>query len=138
MHGMMMFGVGPLFIVVVLVGWWFVIGGLRAADRRRRLHSRRPEAESAVSEGSGEAHLARLESTIFRLAAAHAGRLTLSDVVIGTGLPMKDAEKVMDRLSDGTHVRFEVTDSGTVYYEFPELASGAPANETRDAVSPPT
>jgi hypothetical protein len=61
------------------------------------------------------------ESAIFNLAYRLKGRITLSDVIIETGLGMKEAESVINRMLDGIRVRMEVDDSGLVVYEFPEI-----------------
>jgi len=61
------------------------------------------------------------EGEIFRLADEMKGRLTLSDIVIATDLNLKEAERVIDSMVDGTHVTMEVKDSGRVVYEFPEI-----------------
>lgn len=63
----------------------------------------------------------RREGEIFRLADEMKGRLTLSDIVIATNLNLKEAERVIDSMVDGTHVTMEVRDSGRVVYEFPEI-----------------
>ncbi|MEW5815522.1 MAG: hypothetical protein AB1798_09045 [Spirochaetota bacterium] len=62
-----------------------------------------------------------LESKIFRLAYKMKGRITLSDIVIETGLGMKEAEAYIEKMVDGIRVRMEVSDQGIVYYEFPEI-----------------
>ncbi len=62
-----------------------------------------------------------IETVIFRLADEMKGRLTVSDIVIGTNLGLKEAERVIDRLVDGAHVTMEVNESGRVIYEFPEI-----------------
>jgi len=67
-----------------------------------------------------------LESKVFRLASRLGGRLTISDVVIETDLSVAEAESFMDHLVDGSHVRMEVTDEGSVIYEFPELMGRDP------------
>lgn len=61
------------------------------------------------------------ETAIFKLADEMKGRVTVSDVVIATDLGLKDAERIIDALVDGVHVSMEVTDSGRVVYEFPEI-----------------
>lgn len=71
-------------------------------------------------EGYGSSHDG-LENRIFKLAYEMKGRLTLSDVVVGTNLTMKEAESSMNRMVDGSHVRMEVEDDGTILYEFPEI-----------------
>ncbi len=62
-----------------------------------------------------------LENRIFKLAYDLKGKLTLSDVVVGTSLTMKEAEDYMNRMVDSSHVRMEVEDDGTILYEFPEI-----------------
>ncbi len=62
-----------------------------------------------------------LENRIFKLAYDLKGRLTLSDVVIGTSLTMREAEDYLNRMVDSSHVRMEVEDDGTILYEFPEI-----------------
>ena len=61
------------------------------------------------------------EGEIFRLADEMKGRLTVSDIVIATNLNLKEAERVIDSMVDGTHVTMEVKDNGRVVYEFPEI-----------------
>jgi len=61
------------------------------------------------------------EHQIFRLANKLKGRITISDIVINTGLGIKEAEEVMNKLVDGMRVRMEVDDRGIVVYEFPEI-----------------
>ena len=62
-----------------------------------------------------------IQSTLFKLADEMKGRLTVSDIVIGTNLGLKEAEEAIDELVDGIHVTIEVSDSGRVIYEFPEI-----------------
>jgi len=62
-----------------------------------------------------------LEARIFRVAYKRKGRLTISDVVLETGLSIKEAEETVNAMVDGTRVRMEVDDRGLVVYEFPEI-----------------
>ena len=71
---------------------------------------------SSTSYSTGE-----WESKIFKLANTFKGRLTLSDIVLETGLGLKEAEQVIEQMIDGIHVRMEVRDDGIVVYEFPEI-----------------
>ena len=64
-----------------------------------------------------------IETRIFRAAFKHSGSLTVSDIVLETGLGVREAEEVINGLVDGTHVRMEVQDNGLVVYEFPEIIS---------------
>ena len=83
---------------------------------------RRVRSDS-VSSGAGATQLAgdETDAQIFRLAQDHGGRLTVSDVVVSTGMTAARAEEALQRLTDGVRVRMEVKDSGRVVYEFVEL-----------------
>lgn len=61
------------------------------------------------------------EHKIFRLADKLRGKLTVSDIVIHTGLGIKEAEDTMNAMVDGIRVKMEVDDRGIVVYEFPEI-----------------
>ena len=61
------------------------------------------------------------DARIFKLADRREGRLTISDVVIETGLSVEEAEQLMQKMVDNTRVRMEVDDRGMVFYEFPEI-----------------
>ncbi len=62
-----------------------------------------------------------LDSRVFRLAHRNGGRVTVSQVVMETGMSLEQTEAYMDQLCDGIRVRMEVSDGGLVTYEFPEL-----------------
>jgi len=63
-----------------------------------------------------------LESVVFSLAYRRKGRITVSDVIVETGLGMRDAEEFINGMVDGIRVRMEVDeDRGFVVYEFPEI-----------------
>lgn len=62
-----------------------------------------------------------IEARIFRLAHKMKGRLTLSDIVIETGLDLKNAEEVINSMVDSVRVRMEIDDRGLVVYDFPEI-----------------
>lgn len=61
------------------------------------------------------------QSDIFQLARKLKGRITLSDIVIETGVTLKEAETIIEAMIDGSHVTMEVRDNGRVVYEFPEI-----------------
>ena len=64
------------------------------------------------------------DSRVFRLAYQNGGRVTVSQVVMETGMSLEQAEAYLDQLCDGVRVRMEVSDNGRVTYEFPELTDG--------------
>jgi len=70
-----------------------------------------------------------IDAQIFRAAKQQRGRLTISDLVIETGWSAKEAEKALERLADGIHVRMNVSDKGRIEFEFPDLLG---YHETKD------
>ena len=63
----------------------------------------------------------QVDGALFRLAKRRGGRITLSDIVIETGLGLKEAERYMDAMADQSHVSLEADDRGRPVYLFPEL-----------------
>jgi hypothetical protein len=76
-------------------------------DRVRSLESRRSASPD--------------DARIFKLAYRLKGRITVSDIVVETGLGVNDAESLIQSMVDNAHVRMEVDDNGIVTYEFPEI-----------------
>ena len=64
-----------------------------------------------------------MESRIFRLAYKLRGKVTVSDVILETGMGLSEAEEFLDRLADGVRVVMEVSTGGLVTCEFPEIIS---------------
>ena len=62
-----------------------------------------------------------LHSKIMRLAFDQGGEVTVTDVVMATGLSIKKAEEELNDLVDGLRIKMEVRDSGIIVYEFPEI-----------------
>lgn len=62
-----------------------------------------------------------IEARIFKLAYRLQGRITVSDVVVDTGLHVEESERVLERIVDNQHVRMEVSSDGLMIYEFPEI-----------------
>jgi hypothetical protein len=58
---------------------------------------------------------------IYKLAYKLGGRITVSDIVVETGLEVEEAEELIESMVDNQRVRMEVQDDGLVIYEFPEL-----------------
>lgn len=61
------------------------------------------------------------DAVIYRLAKKLKGRVTVSDVVVATGMSSDQAEQLLQKMVDGTRVRMEVSSEGMVLYEFLEL-----------------
>lgn len=70
---------------------------------------------------SSKAGVQSIESNIMALALKNNGVLTVTDVIIETGLSIKQAEETLNTMVDGYRVKMEVKDSGIIVYEFTEL-----------------
>lgn len=115
----MMFPFFPLFLVLPVLGFIFIARMIRGQMRRRLGPESVPPAAreaDSVPLGAGA-----LEGRLFALAHRLGGTLMVSDVVMGLGLGTREAEALLDRLSDEVHVRIVLSDEGRIRYEFPEI-----------------
>jgi hypothetical protein len=113
----------PFFLLLPLLAFLFltrVLSGTLRAGYRRRLEAR-PTQTPESEEARRRATAGRFESRVFGLAYRLGGTLSVSDVVIETGLGAREAEAVLDSLTDEVHVRVAVMDEGAIRYEFPEI-----------------
>jgi type III secretory pathway component EscV len=116
MHMGFMFPGFPVFFLVFLISivaaaiFFSVNGG-----RRRQKMRRHGSGESITTDRSSIQH------RIMRLAQDRGGSLTVTDVVLATGVSIKQAEETLNGMVDGFRIKMEVTDSGIVHYEFEEL-----------------
>lgn len=62
-----------------------------------------------------------MESEIYRLAKKNGGTLTVSDVVVETGIDPEEAESLLRKITDGYRVQMDVTEAGRIRYRFTEL-----------------
>jgi hypothetical protein len=118
----MFFFFGPLFFIlpllVLLVASRFLSGLFRHAMR----DALPAEAGGKLLRREIDFGRARaLESRVFSLAYRMGGRVTVSDVVIDSGLGIKDAEALLDGMTDELRVRMVLDEGGLVAYEFPEI-----------------
>ena len=107
----------PLLVVFLVV---------RAVTRYRRVNNRfappSPDDYVGVSRSARVLGGASEDAKIFKLAYKLKGRVTLSDIVVETGMNLQDAQRVVESMGDNAHVRMEVDENlGTVTYEFPEI-----------------
>ncbi len=83
-----------------------------------------------------------IEARVFKLAYRLHGRITVSDVVVDTGLSVDEAERILERMVDNQRVRMDVTQAGLMIYEFPEIiarlqgANGPLSWEDHEVVEP--
>lgn len=62
-----------------------------------------------------------LERRILKLAKARGGALTVTDVAAELDLSLEAAEKLLNEMEDGFRIVSDVTDTGIIVYEFPEV-----------------
>jgi hypothetical protein len=128
---MMMFAVFPFLAIFFFL---FFSDSLkrtffRRTNRRRKTYRDIENAHDTIEEVSYSVGrdpvpvFEHLQVSMFRLAARNNGRLTISDVVVETGLDLDKAEKLMDRMVDGAHVQIDLNDKGMIFYIFPEIIS---------------
>ncbi len=115
----MMFMPGTLGMILpifsLFAGGIILLSSMRAVIRRnRRRH---------IQQNPEHGNRSRLEPAIYRLARNRGGRLTVSDVVIATGIPVGEAERILNEMVDGVRVTMNVRDNGVIVYEFTELMS---------------
>lgn len=116
----------PFAIIIPLVIFFFIFrtGGrvFRSFERRRQssfdYDPYRSLPDVYRSDRGGQTNLV---SQLFKLAYRRKGRLTVSDIVIETGLGVEEAEQLIQGMVDNVRVRMEVNERGMVVYEFPEI-----------------
>ncbi len=97
-----------LFIPGVILLGTILFKGLKGLGRKGELIRSKPDMQS-------------LHSKIMRLALDKGGTLTVTDVVMSTGLSIIKAEEELNNMVDGLRTKMEVRDSGIIVYEFPEI-----------------
>jgi len=117
-----------IFLGVRLLRQLFRGTSYRRFDQRDRLRLPYDVAPHSVYEPK-IAPDTSFETSMFRLADKMRGRLTVSDIVIGTNLGLKEAERRIEEMVDGVHVTMEVTNSGRMVYEFPEIIAKYEASD---------
>jgi hypothetical protein len=116
--GPMFPGIGILWMLLLpvaagLVGFALIVTARMVRTALERTRSRRGRGVGKHS----------IEYQILRVAARRGGVLTVTDLVMETGLAIEQAEKALDRMVDGKRVSMNVSDAGVVTYEFIELAA---------------
>jgi len=125
---------GALFILFFPLMMFFVISRVAAGlfrgmsrqfeprERPQRVVEERDPGISKLS-NFGIGKRPSMQSRVFRLAFRLKGKVTVSDVVLETGMELIESEEFLDHLIDGLRVRMEVSNGGLVTYEFPEIIS---------------
>src|SRR6056297_713099 len=73
--------------------------------------------------------------TLYKLAYKLEGRITVSDIVIETGMEVKEAEELIQSMVDNQRVRMEVDENGMLVYEFPEIIARLERGSSDDRAS---
>ena len=97
-----------LFILAVIFLGVLLLRGLTGISRKGALRKSKPDMQS-------------LHSKIMKLALDKGGELTVTDVVMATGLSIEKAEEELNNMVDGLRIKMEVRDSGIIVYEFLEI-----------------
>lgn len=115
----MFFFFGPFEFLLPFLIIYFVV---RTVSRGTRARFGQDNPDQYLSRSNPAGRVDRpLRAAIYRLADRQKGKLTVSDVVIETGMDVEEIEEILQSMVDNQHVRMEVYDDGVVYYEFPEI-----------------
>ena len=106
---------GLILVCIIPLAIFF---GVKFARRLTALNNRGVKKDESKAAKIGDQSL---QSKIMTLALHNKGVLTVSDVVIATGLSVKQTEETLNSMVDSYRVKMEVKDSGIVVYEFAEL-----------------
>jgi hypothetical protein len=113
MHG---FGLSSVFMWLIGAVVVFAFSGILIRWFRGQLSQHRK-----VPTNGGHREGQKSEADIYRLARKLGGYLTVSDVVIHLGYSTRQAENLLEKMTDGLRIRMEVNDNGLIVYEFSEL-----------------
>ncbi len=106
---------GWIWLLIPLVAIFFGLRYLRAlTTRRQKGYDKFTPDNTKVRDSS-------IQNQIMKLALNNRGFLTVTDVVIGTGLSINEAEKALNSMVDGLRINMQVKDSGIIVYEFIEI-----------------
>ena len=108
---------GPLTLILLGGGLYILLRKLGLFDGSRR--------ENVLNREDGSIPRGQRASApeIFRLAKRYDGVLTVSDVVSELGIDPKEAEELLEGMTDGRRVDMQVDSKGVVRYVFRELTS---------------
>ncbi len=112
---------GALFLFRGKTEWWWIFpmvfaGVLPIVEGLRRLFTGRRDAATSSTEKQNDA-----ERKILQAAHDGAGRLTAASAALTTGLPLRSAQEMLERLVKDGHAVMNVLDSGVIEYQFPEF-----------------
>jgi hypothetical protein len=115
--------------LLILVATLLIVVGIAEAEAAAVVAASVVGALGSISFFSGwkatqerrQALMARFQRRVLRLATAHGGTLTVTEVAAELNLSFPAAEKVLIAMDDGFRVRSDITPEGILVYEFPEV-----------------
>ena len=124
MHGWGMGGFGMGFPFLGLLPMVLLGAGLFIVVRKIVSDHRSGHENSAPRKDNNRraATLTPPTVEVFRLAKRHGGVITVSDVVSELGIDPKEAEKLLDGVTDGLRVEMDVDSNGVMRYTFREFS----------------
>lgn len=135
------FGTGILYF---LTGGLFWLGGIydfftlpaqvREANLRLRYHDALLYGRGDLPIGGRRAEEKKesIERVILRSAKKNQGRTTPAEVALEGDVTIDEAKKDLDKLVSKGFAEMRVTKAGTIVYVFPDLFSGAAAEDLED------
>jgi predicted transcriptional regulator len=119
----MFFFWGPFFFLFPLLIIFLVIRAFTGFGRPHHRDHIEGDDPYDLLYGRQEEDRARqnLHVQIYKLAYTLGGKITVSDIVVETGLDADEAEELIQSMVDNQRVRMEIQDDGLVIYEFPEI-----------------
>jgi len=106
---------GIVGMLIILATIFFALKLIRGLIERKK-----KEPGKIVSKTS-KMDTESFHAKIMKLALENKGVLTVTDVVVATGLSLKQAEETLNSMVDEYRVKMEVKDSGIIAYEFIEI-----------------
>jgi hypothetical protein len=73
------------------------------------------------------------EQHVLRVARAHGGRITATEVAAETPVPLAQASELLESLTRRSLCRMSVAEAGILVFEFPELETAEPPKDDDDA-----
>jgi hypothetical protein len=131
----MFFFWGPFFFIFPAIAVYYLVRHLLGPDRRGDRSKWMSELDDLAYPGwpDDQHQKGSTRVQIYKLAYKLKGRLTVSDIVIETGLDADEAEELIQSMVDNLRVRMEVMDDGLVVYEFPEIIARYKSQEGFDS-----
>ncbi|MFW5711871.1 MAG: hypothetical protein ACOCZA_07975 [Spirochaetota bacterium] len=119
----MFFFWGPFFFVFPAFIIFMIVRHLIGPSQRHQRHWSIDDFYSQFESGPSRESMSKesQQVSIYKLAYRLQGRITVSDIVVETGMEAKAAEDLIQSMVDNQRVRMEVDGDGMLVYEFPEI-----------------